>query len=65
MPGLPELADVLRCSTRTIERLRPPALRVGGQNRYRLSHVEAYLTRGHRQVQLVLFGNEQDQEPEA
>ena len=38
-----ELARVLRCSTRTIERLRLPALRVGGQNRYRLSEVEAHL----------------------
>ena len=38
-----ELARWLRCSTRTIERLRLPALRVGGQNRYRLSEVEAHL----------------------
>jgi excisionase family DNA binding protein len=59
-----ELADVLRCSTRTIERLRLPALRVGGQNRYRLSQVEAYLRRGERQVQLVLFGRGQHEEPE-
>ena len=40
-----ELALELRCSTRTIERLRMPAMRVGGQNRYRLSEVEAYLSR--------------------
>jgi excisionase family DNA binding protein len=38
-----ELARWLRCSTRTIERLRLPALRVGGQNRYRPSEVEAHL----------------------
>jgi hypothetical protein len=55
----------LRCSTRTIERLRPPALRVGGQNRYRLSQVEGYLRVGDRQVQLVLFGTGQDEEPKA
>jgi hypothetical protein len=60
-----ELADVFHCSTRTIERLRPPALRVGGQNRYRLSQVEAFLRRGERQVQLVLFGMDQDEEPTA
>ena len=29
-----ELARRLRCSTRTIERLDLPAMRVGGQNRY-------------------------------
>jgi hypothetical protein len=38
-----ELAARLRCSTRTIERLAPPVMRVGGQNRYRLSEVEAHL----------------------
>jgi excisionase family DNA binding protein len=38
-----ELARWLHCSTRTIERLHLPALRVGGQNRYRLSEVEAHL----------------------
>jgi excisionase family DNA binding protein len=38
-----ELARELRCSTRTVERLRLPAMRVGGQNRYRLSEVEAHL----------------------
>lgn len=34
-----ELAAHLKISTRTIERLRLPALRVGGQNRYKLSQV--------------------------
>ena len=58
-----ELARALRCSTRTIERLRLPALRVGGQNRYRLSEVEAHLRGGGRQVQMVLFGKEQQEEP--
>lgn len=50
-----ELALELRCSIRTIERLHLPAMRVGGQNRYRLTEVEDFL-RGHdRQRQLVLF----------
>lgn len=60
-----ELAGVLRCSPRTIERLRPPALRVGGQNRYRLSEVVAHLRGGGRQVQLVLFGEDREEEPAA
>ncbi len=60
-----ELARALRCSTRTIERLRLPALRVGGQNRYRLGEVEAYLRGGGRQVQMVLFGKEREEEPGA
>jgi Helix-turn-helix domain len=38
-----ELAAHLKVSTRTVERLRLPFLRVGGQNRYRLSEVEATL----------------------
>lgn len=38
-----ELALKLRKSTRTIERLDLPCLRVGGQNRYLLSQVEASL----------------------
>ncbi len=50
-----ELALELRCSIRTIERLRLPAMRVGGQNRYRLSEVEAFLRGGERRGQLVLF----------
>ena len=50
-----ELASELRCSTRTIERLHVPALRVGGQNRYKLSEVESYLRRGTTTGQLLLF----------
>lgn len=38
-----ELATELRVSPRTITRLNPPHTRVGGQNRYRLSEVEAAL----------------------
>jgi hypothetical protein len=38
-----EVASHLRISTRTIERLRLPCLRVGGQNRYHLSEVKAAL----------------------
>ncbi len=48
-----ELADVLRCSIRTIDRLHLPALRVGGRNRYRLSEVEAYLRDGHADQDVV------------
>jgi hypothetical protein len=50
-----ELARELRCSVRTIERLHPPAMRVGGQNRYRLSEVEAFFHGEDRRAQLVLF----------
>lgn len=50
-----ELALELRCSIRTIERLQLPAMRVGGQNRYRLSEVEAFLRGNERRSQLVLF----------
>jgi hypothetical protein len=38
-----EVARKLRVSTRTIERLRLPFSRVGGQNRYRMSQVESAL----------------------
>jgi hypothetical protein len=38
-----ELARKLRVSPRTIERLRLPYSRVGGQNRYRMSQVETAL----------------------
>lgn len=56
-----ELALELRCSIRTIERLHLPAMRVGGQNRYRLSEVEDFLRRHDRQGQLLLFpGRGQD-----
>lgn len=50
-----ELAMLLHCSTRTIERLRLPTMRVGGQNRYRLSEVEEHLMGGERRGQLVSF----------
>lgn len=39
-----ELARKLRVSARTIERLHLPCTRVGGQNRYRMSQVEAALS---------------------
>lgn len=38
-----ELARKLRVSTRTVERLHLPTIRVGGQNRYLMSQVEAAL----------------------
>jgi hypothetical protein len=38
-----EVARKLRVSTRTVERLRLPCTRVGGQNRYLMSQVEAAL----------------------
>jgi hypothetical protein len=38
-----EVARELKVSTRTIERIKPPCTRVGGQNRYHLSEVEATL----------------------
>lgn len=38
-----ELAAELKVSVRTIERLRLPAMRVGGQNRYLRSEVERSL----------------------
>lgn len=38
-----ELARDLRVSVRTLERLRVPCIRVGGQNRYLRSQVEAFL----------------------
>ena len=38
-----QLAEKLGVSTRTIERLDPPKLRVGGHNRYLWSEVEAFL----------------------
>ncbi len=41
-----EVARKLRVSTRTIERLHLPCIRVGGQNRYVMSQVEAALA-GH------------------
>jgi hypothetical protein len=38
-----ELAEALKVSIRTIERVKPPCLLVGGQNRYRMSEVEKAL----------------------
>jgi excisionase family DNA binding protein len=38
-----EVARKLQVSTRTVERLRLPAIRVGGQNRYRMSEVDRAL----------------------
>jgi hypothetical protein len=35
-----EVADLLKVSTRTIERVKPPCLLVGDQNRYRTSEIE-------------------------
>lgn len=40
-----ELAEALKVSTRTIERVNLPCLLVGGQNRYRMSEVEEALRR--------------------
>ena len=57
-----ELAAELRCSTRTVERLRLPCMRVGGQNRYRMSEVERFLRDGTEFRVVVLrpppFGDE-------
>lgn len=39
-----ELARELRISVRTVTRLNLPHLKVGGQNRYRRSEVEAILS---------------------
>lgn len=50
-----ELAAQLRCSKRTVERIRPPSMRVGGQNRYRLSEVEDYLKRRGRPAEVLQF----------
>ena len=38
-----EIAAELKVSVRTIERLRLPAWRVGGQNRYKPAEVERFL----------------------
>lgn len=44
-----EVARELRVSVRTVERLRLPCTRVGGQNRYVMSEVNGFL-RGDREV---------------
>lgn len=41
-----EIARRYRVSVRTVERLRLPCQKVGGQNRYRMSQVEAALGGG-------------------
>lgn len=41
-----EIAKELRISIRTLRKLDPPCLPVGGQKRYHLSEVEAYLRNG-------------------
>jgi hypothetical protein len=38
-----ELAAKLKVSPRTVERLIPPTMRVGGQNRYLLSAAQRHL----------------------
>ncbi|MDQ3572067.1 MAG: helix-turn-helix domain-containing protein [Actinomycetota bacterium] len=50
-----ELAARLHCSIRTIERLCVPAMRVGGQNRYKLSEVEMFLTHRSRPARVIRF----------
>jgi len=60
-----ELAARLRCSSRTIERLCLPVMRVGGQNRYRLSEVEAHLRGEQRRAELVVFPGIKGSEPAA
>lgn len=60
-----ELARRLRCSTRTIERLGLPTMRVGGQNRYQLSEVEAHLRGEQRRAELVVFPGIRGSEPAA
>lgn len=48
-----ELASALKVSPRTIERLRPPCMRVGGQNRYYLSEVEAFLKGSDQRAEVI------------
>ncbi len=57
-----EIAANLHCSTRTIERLRLPSMRVGGQNRYRLSEVEDYLSRRSRPAEVISFPSKRNEE---
>lgn len=59
-----ELASQLRVSPRTIERLHLPAMRVGGQNRYKLSEVERFLSHGSRPARVIRFPS-MDREPAA
>lgn len=48
-----ELAARLKVSTRTIERLKLPFMRVGGQNRYKMSEVQQFLRAGERAGNVV------------
>jgi excisionase family DNA binding protein len=48
-----ELAADLKVSVRTVERCHLPAMRVGGQNRYRRSEVERFLRVGEEPAMVV------------
>lgn len=55
-----ELAERLKVSPRTIERLAPPSMQVGGQKRYTLSEVERFLRGERRRAEVVaLRGGEE------
>jgi hypothetical protein len=60
-----ELAGWLRCSTRTVERLGLPTMRVGGQNRYLPSEVEAHLRGERRRAELLVLPGMRGSEPAA
>ena len=44
-----ELARELKCSTRTVIRLAPPSIRIGGRVLYRIETVRAWLLEHERQ----------------
>jgi excisionase family DNA binding protein len=48
-----EIAAELKVSVRTVERYHLPAMRVGGQNRYRRSEVERFLRVGGQPAMVV------------
>jgi hypothetical protein len=50
-----ELARKLRVSVRTIERIGLPSMRVGGQNRYLMSEVQAHLDGERRRAEVVVL----------
>jgi predicted DNA-binding transcriptional regulator YafY len=55
-----ELASRLKVSPRTIERLDLPSMQVGGQKRYMVSEVEAFLRGERRRAEVVaLRGGEE------
>lgn len=54
----PELAARLQVSVRTIERLRLPCTRVGGQNRYFESEVKRHLRGEDEPGELVVLRGE-------